>query len=319
MWIAACGLLFLAPFGVTNMLTGRFVLGLGATAVVGVLLILSWLAYRGRSTVLSLCLVPPVVTFLVLSIHEQGVIGVMWAYPGVVCFYFVLREKLAWIANLVTLATVVPVSVAILDLTVALRAMVTLSVVSVFSIMAVRVIEAQQQRLEEMAITDSLTGLLNRSLFIPTLEQAISRHRRDDVPATLLTLDIDHFKGVNDSHGHSRGDEILTEIARLLVDRLRPTDVVFRTGGEEFAIVLPDTDGEPGHHVGQMLRTAIAGEPLLPGEAVTVSIGAARLHKDDSARSWAARSDQFLYEAKRQGRNRVVADGAIPPTTPAIP
>ncbi len=169
LWVAAAAILFLAPFSITNMFRGRLLLGTGATIIVAVFTVMGYSAYKGRFSNLSLILFPPVLAFLLLSVKEQGVIGVMWSYPGIVCFYFLFRERWAWVANAILIMTVVPLAARELETAIALRAMVTLNVVSVFSILAVRVITTQQRRLERMAVTDSLTGLLNRSLLTPNL------------------------------------------------------------------------------------------------------------------------------------------------------
>ena len=163
-WTAITAAVFLAPFAITNMLRGEMLLGGGAFGVVAILAVLAYLSYRGRRSAFSLVLFPPVLAFLLLSIEQQGVIGVMWAYPGIVIFYFIFQEKWAWIANTIIIATVVPMATTVLEPAIALRGAVTLLVVSAFSIMIIRVIAGQQARLEELAVTDSLTGLLNRSL-----------------------------------------------------------------------------------------------------------------------------------------------------------
>lgn len=308
LWVALAGMVFLAPFAVNNMMQGHMILG-GVTLLLVLLLTgLAHLSYMGRTTLFSLLLVPPVIAILILSISEQGVIGVMWTYPGIVMFYFIFAERWAWAANIALLGAVVPTAFQQLDTAVALRAGATLVVVSVFSMLSIRVVNSQQERLRHMAVTDSLTGLLNRSLLIPNLEQAIERHQRDGESSVLLSLDLDHFKNINDQYGHVSGDEVLKDVAEVLTGRLRPSDVVFRTGGEEFSILLTDTDSEPGHHVAQVLRTAISGLRTLDGHDVTVSIGAARVLERDTADSWFARADHCLYAAKHAGRNRVVTD-----------
>ena len=315
LWVAASAVLFLAPFSVNNMFQGRLLLGTGATVIVAILTVMAYSAYQGQFSNFSLLLFPPVLAFLLLSVKEQGVIGVMWSYPGIVCFYFLFRERWAWIANAILIMTVVPLSVAELETAIALRAAVTLSVVSVFSILAVRVMTHQQRRLEQMAVTDSLTGLLNRSLLTPSLEQAFARRRRSDEPATLLTLDVDHFKTINDTYGHLAGDKALMGLADVLRSRLRSTDQIFRIGGEEFAVVLPNTASEPGLHVAQMIRSAVAGEEVLEGHPITVSVGVAALTEIDTAETWLARADRCLYDAKSGGRNLVVTDSPKPQPT----
>lgn len=313
LWVAIAGVLCLTPFALAHMYHGRILVGGGVAVVVGLLVILARMSAKGRYSNLALLLFPPVLAFLLLSIKEQGVIGVMWSYPGIVCFYFIFRERWAWVANALLIVTVVPLTASELETAIALRAVVTLYVVSVFSIMAVRVIGVQQARLETMATTDSLTGLLNRSLLVPSLEQAFARHRRSDEPATLLSIDIDHFKNINDTFGHQAGDLVLAGVAEVLRRRLRTTDQLFRIGGEEFAVVLPDTHAEPAHHVAQLLRSTVAGENLIDSHPVTISVGVAKLSLEDTAESWLARADRCLYEAKHDGRNRVVTDTPLRP------
>ncbi len=127
-----------------------------------------------------------------------------------------------------------------------------------------------------------------------------------------MVLDIDNFKEINDTYGHLAGDHALVGFATVLQNRLRTTDQIFRIGGEEFAVVLPDSASEPARHVAQLIRSAVAGATLLDGHPVTVSVGVAALTKDDTAETWLARADRCLYDAKRGGRNLVVTDTPMP-------
>jgi two-component system, cell cycle response regulator len=165
----------------------------------------------------------------------------------------------------------------------------------------------------EMAITDALTGLNNRrymeSHLATLVEQASSRAK----PLTLLILDIDFFKAVNDTYGHDAGDDVLREFAHRLKKSIRGIDLACRYGGEEFVVVMPDTDMTVATMVAERLRRRIASEPfkIAQGEkAVTISIGIAALGAGDAPAQVLKRADQALYRAKDQGRNRVVADAA---------
>jgi two-component system, cell cycle response regulator len=167
----------------------------------------------------------------------------------------------------------------------------------------------------ELAITDALTGLHNRRYMethISTLiEQAFSRGQ----PLAVLVLDIDHFKLINDTHGHDAGDEVLREFALRVRKSIRGIDLACRYGGEEFVVVMPETDLAAATAVAERLRRRIASEPFAiqggaRGIEVTISIGIAALGADDDAASVIKRADQALYRAKRDGRNRVVPDAA---------
>jgi len=168
----------------------------------------------------------------------------------------------------------------------------------------------------EMAITDPLTGLFNRRYMethlATLLEQAAARSK----PLSLLVLDIDYFKAINDSHGHDAGDDVLRDFALRIKRSIRGIDLACRLGGEEFVIVMPETDVAVAAMVAERLRRRIAAEPFAIQQGVktipvTISIGIAALRdKDDNGASLIKRADQALYRAKRDGRNRVVPDAA---------
>ena len=164
----------------------------------------------------------------------------------------------------------------------------------------------------EMAVTDGLTGLHNRRYLdshLDTLfERAASRRR----PLSILIADIDHFKRVNDTHGHDAGDAVLREFARRLRQNVRGIDLACRYGGEEFVIAMPDTDGDTAAGVAERVRSHIAGREFeIPGAtlSLTASIGVTSLRNvGDSVEALMKRADVALYEAKNGGRNRVVCD-----------
>jgi two-component system cell cycle response regulator len=168
----------------------------------------------------------------------------------------------------------------------------------------------------EMAITDALTGLFNRrymeSHLSTLVEQAASRGK----PLTVMVIDIDYFKAINDGHGHDAGDDVLRDFALRIKRSIRGIDLACRYGGEEFVLVMPETDMAVAAMVAERLRRRIAAEPFAIEQGsrvipVTISIGIAALRdKDDTAASVLKRADQALYRAKRDGRNRVVPDAA---------
>jgi two-component system cell cycle response regulator len=168
----------------------------------------------------------------------------------------------------------------------------------------------------EMAITDALTGLFNRrymeSHLGTLIEQAASRGK----PLSTLVIDIDYFKSINDTHGHEAGDDVLRDFALRIKRSIRGIDLACRYGGEEFVIVMPETDMAVAAMVAERLRRRIAAEPFTIAQGarhipVTISIGIAGLRgREDNAASLLKRADQALYRAKRDGRNRVVPDAA---------
>ncbi|MDR6431949.1 PleD family two-component system response regulator [Brucella pseudogrignonensis] len=168
-----------------------------------------------------------------------------------------------------------------------------------------------------MAVTDSLTGLHNRRYLDTHMPVLLTRATGRERPLTVIMIDFDHFKRVNDQYGHDGGDDVLREFAARLRKKIRGMDVMCRYGGEEFAIVLPDTDLAAAAAVAERIRDAVSEEPfLLAGGkhqiAMTISIGIAslRLMGGDTVEALFARTDAALYEAKKKGRNRIVLSAA---------
>lgn len=166
-----------------------------------------------------------------------------------------------------------------------------------------------EQELLTLATTDALTGLGNRRAFMQRAGDLLRQQDRFGHPCCLLMMDLDHFKAVNDQHGHSAGDEALQAAARAMTATLREVDVLGRLGGEEFAALLPEATLEAARQVAERLRSEIEGQCMeLPdGQALhlTVSLGLAQLHPGESLESLLGRADKALYAAKLAGRNRV--------------
>lgn len=184
---------------------------------------------------------------------------------------------------------------------------------------------AMAERLEAQAMTDALTGLPNRRHFMQAMDYQYGRIRRHpELSVCVLMLDIDHFKRVNDTYGHAGGDVVLSAFAEAVTGHLRETDIAGRLGGEEFAVVLPDTDAAGGRRVAEKLRQAVeAMRVTLEDGAVvqiTTSLGLTLMKGDDTRPDGAlARADDALYRAKREGRNRVVACPLIAEEQPVPP
>lgn len=169
-------------------------------------------------------------------------------------------------------------------------------------------IVCDELELRMIAQVDHLTGALTRRGFSEQVEREIARARRYDRPGTLVMLDLDHFKSVNDTHGHAVGDRVLQQVAETLRATLRPCDVFGRVGGEEFAILLPETSGSEAVAAIERLRQGIAAQPIALENAgtlhITASFGVASLTSDmTSFTTWLKQADAMLYAAKAAGRN----------------
>jgi len=181
------------------------------------------------------------------------------------------------------------------------------------------------ERLKRQGLTDTLTAINNRRFFDQRLKEEMERASREGIPIACLLLDVDHFKNVNDSHGHQTGDHVLREVAGLIRAQLRGSDVLSRYGGEEFSALLLRSGAHEAAEVAERIRQSIAEHRFFNGAGesfqVTISIGVATFHPEKTGGAPKLRgdvlvghADRALYEAKSGGRNKVVGAGEIAPT-----
>lgn len=171
----------------------------------------------------------------------------------------------------------------------------------------------QREALERLTVTDILTGLPNRRALLQNAQHLLAQQPAKDQPVSLALLDLDHFKRINDRAGHPEGDRTLEEIGRRLTAFVRSRDTVARLGGEEFGLLMPDTDAEGARTLCERIREDIEhhfSALTADGNRLTISVGVAASRNGETVRfdTLYARADEALYEAKRQGRNRVVVD-----------
>ena len=160
-------------------------------------------------------------------------------------------------------------------------------------------------KLQKLSYSDSLTGIYNRYMFLCQAEKEFERYKRYGSVFSITMIDIDHFKKVNDTYGHSEGDFVLREVTRIINDNLRKTDVFARWGGEEFIVMMPETRSDGAYSAAEKLRAAIACHQFGMVGQVTISLGVAMIgEQDKSLELLISRADEKLYEAKRAGRNR---------------
>ena len=165
----------------------------------------------------------------------------------------------------------------------------------------------------EASLTDALTGVGNRRKLDQALQAEISRVRRNGGVLSAIMMDIDHFKRINDEYGHGAGDRVLVNLVTLLKSQFRLTDVVTRFGGDEFVVLMPYADLARATSKAEQLRSLLAGQIMEPLEnTVTASFGVAQLSGEDEPKSFLARIDTALYQAKADGRNRVFVAASVP-------
>jgi diguanylate cyclase (GGDEF)-like protein len=297
---------FLVPFAVHDLLRGRTALGLSILVVVFAFTADGWAVRRHRRPPVPYALlVLPMAAAIVLSLATQGVIGAFWCYPAVLFFYFVLGRPLARLCTGLLLMVATAAVHHYLTMRVTVRFCVSLVLTIVIVDIIQGIIRQLQRRLVQQAITDPLTGAFNRRHMERRLAEELESGRRRAAPAALLLIDIDHFKRINDELGHKAGDKVLQGIVDVVRSHSRKGDHLFRRGGEEFVLLLPDTTESEAALVAEDIRKAIAEATLLEARPVTASIGVGSVLPEDSAESWIKETDAAMYAAKEGGRNRV--------------
>lgn len=167
-------------------------------------------------------------------------------------------------------------------------------------------VRAQNRMLEQVVRIDPETGLATRQQWLAVVAERLRRFHRHGAVSSLLMIDIDEFKRVNDNHGHLAGDEAIRQVSRQLHEGLRSVDLAGRYGGDEFGVLLPGTDGRAAAEVAERLRVRVAGQVAVGGVPVTLSIGVAELRPGmDGIEDWTGAADEALYRAKAGGRNQV--------------
>lgn len=168
------------------------------------------------------------------------------------------------------------------------------------------IVSLRTEQLEILATIDDLTQVYNRRKFFELAQYEVERNARHQHPLTIIMMDIDHFKNINDTHGHQVGDKTLQALSQTIKALVRSTDVFGRIGGEEFALVLPETTKQAAKDFAERIRKCIENEKFPIIERLTISMGVTQLYPDDTSSSLFSRADIALYAAKESGRNRVV-------------
>ncbi len=302
--IALFGILL--PVMIFNLRRGLITLAVGLACLL-VILILNAAALHYRKGVFTakMLLIVGLAALVGIALESRGVHGTYWAFPVVIFICFSVSHKLARIYTAIFLFYIGSASFYLLDFRLALRFVFGLSVTVLFMHIFLGIIEKLQEKLVEQSLRDPLTGTFNRRQMISSLEEALERKRRTQMPASILFIDIDEFKCINDTYGHAAGDHVLKEFVVLISRRIRRLDQLFRIGGEEFMLLLPDTSGSSALVLAEEVRALISKNNFIEGCRVTVSIGLSELEAGENIDEWMKQGDNALYAAKENGRNQV--------------
>lgn len=298
-----------APFCVIRYLNGEIANALVDLGIVVIALSSAIFTYwRGQATQFISNITATLYSAGAVTVaHLNEPLFVFWLFPALLANFFLLSAKAALIANLLSIAAILPIALQLKNPTETFAMLLSLlmcgSMAYVFALLTHR----QQQLLQDYANQDALTLLGNRRAMDEEMRLSIQDCARNQIPATLIVLDLDFFKMVNDKFGHNVGDGVLVELANLLTRRVRKTDRIFRFGGEEFVVLARNTLLADAMQIAEQLRVQIEIELNDPDGALTASFGCAQLRADESLEDWFVRADKAVYQAKQQGRNCVVA------------
>ncbi len=309
----ACAVLGILPFGVYRFVTGNPVAGLvDVLIVVSICAAVAHAWHSGDRVRASLFLAMVNMAGCLASAAVLGPPGLFWMYPAVLGNFLLLKRRSALIVTALAMALMIIQGKAY-ETTAQLSVfLVSIATSCLIAFVFASRTESQRKALEDLSQLDALTGVLNRRAMEQELQIAVEANRRDNHAFGLAMLDLDHFKRINDEHGHEAGDEVLIEFADLVRRSTRQVDRCFRFGGEEFVLLLPATTSASLGSLDVILRKRIADELKYRGVPVTASIGAAALRPGEDWQTWLARADAALYQAKNDGRNRTVVDADHP-------
>lgn len=303
---AVAGVL-LIPFSAYHMVLADLLMSVAVGGCALAFLALSiWIYRRGHvAPLLNAVVVATGVAGVLVSIHELRLVGVYWVYPLVLVLYLLYSLRVAATINVGFLVILTPVLFMVMPIEHVVRILSALLLTSSFTFLFAHNLQRSARELEGLALEDPLSGAGNRRQMESRLDEAVYLRDRYGLPCSLIVLDIDHFKRINDTRGHLVGDEILVQLAELFRDRLRQSDRVFRYGGEEFVVSLPSTRGGAAARIAEKLRARVAATRFPGTDQLTVSAGVAELRYGETQHDWLRRADAALYAAKQAGRNRV--------------
>ncbi|MDG1752700.1 MAG: GGDEF domain-containing protein [Thalassotalea sp.] len=309
-----CIIPFFAASGILPLTIYRFVQAEWSMALLDLTIfifmcLIGYFAYHKKhvSTLkVFFCLLAILATLTTL--YLKGISQLFWCYPTIAILFYFLTVRLAAISSLITLIGFAILAAPLLPQILLATFLITLVITASCSLAFSYETSKQHQQLEVLSKTDHLTKTLNRRAFTEIAQRQINNYLRNPIATSMILLDIDHFKSINDKFGHNQGDDVLVKICQLLLKELRVNDYLFRIGGEEFIILPYATGQKQAVHLAVKLKDLIEKYSFIEGRQVTISCGVAEYNKgDDNLKDWYARADKALYRAKKT-RNTVCYD-----------
>lgn len=298
----------LVPVFVHNLYIGQVVLSVSCGVLLAIVAINILLLGGDRRAFLSPTLLQVLVIAQILLSASQGQdYAIYWLYPQLAGLPVLLLFRRSLVVGLLSGAVALPLLFTHFDFRSALMIGSSMFVTWLVSAWLVFAMTEQSRRLKNMAITDSLTGAYNRRYLEEQAGRAMDSWQRYRHTSTILLIDVDYFKRINDKYGHSVGDTAIKRLVEVISSRIRAVDILCRFGGEEFVVLLQETGIDSALRIAQELRALVESAEILPQGNVTISTGVCEVIAADSVDHWLKLADSALYLAKHNGRNRVEA------------
>lgn len=317
--LSAAMVVAVIPFAIIRLASQEWAAGILDTVVIVLMLGLFTHVYFTHETQRAGIIMA--VVFVAASIgliRLMGVEEIYWLYPTLTALFFLLDARHAIILSAGTFGATLALlwnSMTFIELfTLSFTLVINILFAYLFALTARR----QRTQLEHLANVDPLTGAGNRRAQNRKLDAVSALFHRAHIPCSILILDVDYFKRINDAHGHVVGDNILVEVADLISANTRPSENLYRYGGEEFTIVAENTRMEGAQQLAEKLRDLIDQHAFVSNIHVTASFGVAEVQRSEGPQGWLGRADTALFKAKERGRNRVVLAAPAPPPPPKL-
>jgi len=306
---SAVGSLAIGSFAVYRLIQGYFVVAVADGLLVAVVLGGLVYAWKTGRSVLAGNVIATLVAVGALLVIPAFDLSYMWLFSLMIAIFLMAGSRVSIALSLALIGVVGSIPELFADRLERLTFFAVAVQVALFSFVFAWRTSRQHRQLDVMANRDPLTGIGNRRALRREIATRVEAARLGNEPAGLAVIDLDHFKDINDRHGHDAGDQVLIDLVAIVNETMRASDSFYRYGGEEFVLVMPGTSQEGMAAALDKLQTAIREQLCaLDGQPVTVSIGAAGLDATEDPGQWLSRADRMLYAAKTAGRDRICMD-----------
>ena len=304
--ISALAIISITPFAILRLVEHDWIMAIVDTLIVTGLVAFFIYVYTTRKVqAANLVMALFAATAIISSTYLKGTSQVYWMYPAMVAAYYLMPPISAIVITSISIAMLAVILYPETEIMSFVSIFATVILTTFFAFIFSHSAHEKHKQLTLLATIDTLTSTGNRRALDKKLARVIQSQLRKKVPMSLILLDLDHFKKVNDEYGHAMGDDVLIDVSELIRSHTRISDSLYRYGGEEFIIVPLYENIQRAKILAEKLRSVVEASDFLPDKSVTISLGVAQYKQGETAEHWISRADTALYAAKKSGRNQV--------------